>query len=130
MPINKKWNIDELMSAAKEFERSLKRGERFTFEYVLLGGVNDSDGQALELARLLKSHKLRRVKVNLIPHNAAEPLEYGPSAPEQVMRFKELLEVNGVSAYVRTPRGRDIYAACGQLAAKSSVNIAGISARS
>jgi len=122
MPINKKWNIGELMSAAREFEKTLRRGERFTFEYVLLGGVNDSDEHAERLAALLKRHKLRRVKINLIPHNAAEPLEYGPSDPGQVMRFKELLERNGVSAYVRTPRGRDIYAACGQLAARASVN--------
>lgn len=120
MPINRKWNIDELMSAAKEFERSLKRGERFTFEYVLLGGVNDSDTHAEQLAFLLRKHRLRRVKINLIPHNAAEPLEYGPSDPAQVLRFKSLLESLGVSAYTRTPRGRDIYAACGQLAAKSA----------
>lgn len=119
MPINKRWDIDELMSAAREFEKSLKRGERFTFEYVLLGGVNDSDDHALALARLVKKHKLRRVKINLIAHNAAEPLEYGPSEPRQIDRFKSLLEENGVSAYLRTPRGRDIYAACGQLAAKS-----------
>ncbi|MBK8149677.1 MAG: 23S rRNA (adenine(2503)-C(2))-methyltransferase RlmN [Acidobacteria bacterium] len=125
MPINKKWNIDELLAAAKEFESTLKRGERFTFEYVLLGGVNDSDEHAVKLAGLLKRHKLRRVKINLIPHNAAEPLEYGPSAPSQVARFKEILEEKGISAYVRTPRGRDIFAACGQLAAKSTVNSVG-----
>lgn len=124
MPINKKWNIDELMSAARGFEKTLRRGERFTFEYVLLGGVNDSDAHAERLAALLKRHKLRRVKINLIPHNAAEPLEYGPSDPAQVLRFKDLLEQNGVSAYVRTPRGRDIYAACGQLAARDSANLA------
>ena len=51
MPINKRWDLDELMTAAKEFEGSLKRGERFTFEYVMLGGVNDSDDDAVELAR-------------------------------------------------------------------------------
>lgn len=119
MPINKRWNLDELMKAAKEFERSLKRGERFTFEYVLLGGVNDSDEQAAELAGLLKRYGLRRVKINLIPHNPAEQLDYHPPDPEQVARFKEILERKGVSAYVRRPRGRDIYAACGQLAAKT-----------
>ncbi len=125
MPINKKWNIGELLSAAKEFETTLRRGERFTFEYVLLGGVNDSDAHAAKLAGLLKRHDLRRAKINLIPHNAAEPLEYGPPAPTQVARFKEILEENGISAYVRTPRGRDIFAACGQLAAKSTVQIGG-----
>lgn len=122
MPINRRWNIDELLAAAKEFESSLRRGERFTFEYVMLGGVNDSDEDALELARLLERHKLRRVKINLIPHNGAEQLNYSSSSAERVKRFKALLESNGVDAYVRQPRGRDIYAACGQLAAKSEPN--------
>ncbi|MBA3353043.1 MAG: 23S rRNA (adenine(2503)-C(2))-methyltransferase RlmN [Blastocatellia bacterium] len=117
MPINKRWNISELMAAAKAFEKTLKRGERFTFEYVLLGGVNDSDEHASALADLLRQHDLRRVKINLIAHNAAPGLDYHPPDAEQVMRFKKMLESRGVSAYVRTPRGRDIYAACGQLAA-------------
>lgn len=119
MPINRKWNIDELLAAAKAFEKTLRKGERFTFEYVLLGGVNDSDIHAHELASLVKKHDLNKVKINLIPHNPAEQLDYHPSKPEQVMRFKRLLENKGVSAFVRTPRGRDIYAACGQLAAKT-----------
>lgn len=122
MPINKRWPIAELMAAAKAFEKTLKRGERFTFEYVLLGGVNDSDAHAAELAELLKKHDLRKVKINLIPHNPAEPLEYHPPTPEQVRRFKETLESLGVSAYVRTARGQDIYAACGQLAAMQEAN--------
>lgn len=117
MPINKRWDLDELMTAAKEFEGSLRRGERFTFEYVMLGGVNDSDADAAELARLLDRYQLSRVKVNLIPHNGAEQLDYSTSTPERVERFKAVLESRGVSAYVRQPRGRDIYAACGQLAA-------------
>jgi 23S rRNA (adenine2503-C2)-methyltransferase len=119
MPINKRWNLHELMKSAKELQKSLKRGERFTFEYVMLGGVNDSDRDANELADLLERYALRRVKINLIPHNAAEQLNYHSSAPEHVKRFKNILESRGVSAYVRTPRGSDIYAACGQLAAKS-----------
>ena len=123
MPINKRWNLDELMNAAKGFEKTLKRGERFTFEYVLLGGVNDGDKNARELAELLRKHELRRVKINLIPHNPAEQLDYHPPMPERVRRFKEILESEGISAYVRTPRGRDIYAACGQLAAKSEPNL-------
>lgn len=117
MPINKRWNLDELMSAAKEFEGSLRRGERFTFEYVMLGGVNDSAADAYELARLLDRYQLSRVKINLIPHNGAEQLDYKTSTPESVDRFKSVLESRGISAYVRQPRGRDIYAACGQLAA-------------
>jgi 23S rRNA (adenine2503-C2)-methyltransferase len=123
MPINKRWNIDELMRAAKAYERTLKRGERFTFEYVLLGGVNDSDEQAESLAALLKKYDLKRVKINLIAHNPAEQLDYHPPDTEQVRRFKSILESGGVSAYVRTPRGRDIYAACGQLAAKQEPNL-------
>lgn len=128
MPINRRWNIGELMAAAKAFERTLKRGERFTFEYVLLGGVNDSDGHAEELAALVKKHSLSRVKINLIPHNSAEQLDYHPPAPEQVARFKNILESRGISAYVRRPRGRDIYAACGQLAAKQEPNLVQIAA--
>ena len=123
MPINKRWNLEELFAAAKEFEKSLKRGERFTFEYVLLGGVNDSDEHARKLANLLNRHGLQKVKINLIPHNSAEPLEYRPPAWEQVERFKDILESKGVSAFVRRPRGRDIYAACGQLAAKTAPNL-------
>ncbi len=119
MPINKRWNIEELLKAAKEFEKSLRNNERFTFEYVLLGDVNDSDEHARQLANLLNKYELNRVKINLIPHNSAEPLEYKPSTREQIERFKDILETKGVSAYVRRPRGRDIYAACGQLAAKS-----------
>jgi 23S rRNA (adenine2503-C2)-methyltransferase len=129
MPINKRWNIDELMKAAKVVEKTLKRGERFTFEYVLLGGVNDSVEHAEALAALLKKYDLRRVKINLIPHNPAEPLDYHPSDPEQVQVFKQTLESLGVSAYVRTPRGRDIYAACGQLAAKEEPNLVKIAGR-
>jgi 23S rRNA (adenine2503-C2)-methyltransferase len=127
MPINKRWKIEELLAAAKEFEKSLRRGERFTFEYVLLGGVNDSDEHARQLADLLNSFELNRVKINLIPHNSAEPLRYKPSSREQIQRFRDLLESKGVSAFVRRPRGRDIHAACGQLAARDTLNPAQIS---
>src|SRR5881275_641773 len=89
MPINRKWPLDELLAACKEFEQSLKPGERFTFEYVMLDGVNDSDEQARQLANLLNRHALR-AKVNLIPHNPADPLPYRPSPPERVARFKEI----------------------------------------
>jgi 23S rRNA (adenine2503-C2)-methyltransferase len=119
MPINKRWDLDELLTAAKEFEGSLRRGERFTFEYVMLGRVNDSDDDAKELARLLHRYQLSRVKINLIPHNGAEQLDYTASTADRVERFKSILESRGVSAYVREPRGRDIYAACGQLAARA-----------
>jgi 23S rRNA (adenine2503-C2)-methyltransferase len=122
MPINKKWPLDELMAACKEFEKSLKAGERFTFEYVMLDGVNDSESQARQLANLLNRHGLQRAKVNLIPHNPADPLPYRPSPPERVETFKSILESKGIQAFVRRPRGRDIYAACGQLAARRTTN--------
>jgi 23S rRNA (adenine2503-C2)-methyltransferase len=121
MPINKKWPLRELLDACKEFEKSLKQGERFTFEYVLLDGINDSDEHARQLANLLNRHGLRS-KVNLIPHNAAEPLPYSPSPPDRVERFKAILEAKGIDAFVRKPRGRDIFAACGQLAARQTAN--------
>jgi 23S rRNA (adenine2503-C2)-methyltransferase len=119
MPINKKWPIEELLSACKEFEKSLKRNERFTFEYVMLRGVNDSDEHARQLASLINRHRLQ-AKVNLIPHNPAEPLPFQPSTSERVECFRQILEAKGVHAFVRRPRGRDILAACGQLAARSS----------
>ena len=122
MPINKRWPLDELLAACKEFERSLKPTERFTFEYVMLDNVNDSDERARQLANLLNRHGLRRAKVNLIPHNPADPLPYHPSTPERVESFKAILESKGIHAFVRRPRGRDIYAACGQLAARRTMN--------
>lgn len=117
MPINKKWPLAELLAACQEFEKSLKPSERFTFEYVMLAGVNDGDEQARQLANLLNRYELR-AKVNLIPHNMADPLPYRPSPPERIENFKALLEAKGIHVYVRRPRGRDIYAACGQLAAR------------
>jgi 23S rRNA (adenine2503-C2)-methyltransferase len=116
MPINKKWPLEELLGACKEFEQTLKTGERFTFEYVMLDGVNDSDEHARQLANLLNRHDLH-AKINLIPHNPADPLPYQPSPATRVEVFKSILESKGVHAFVRRPRGRDIFAACGQLAA-------------
>src|SRR6266849_5166205 len=100
MPINRKWPLKELLSACKDFEKSLKPGERFTFEYVMLDGVNDSDVQARRLANLLNRHELR-AKVNLIPHNPAEPLPYRPSSAERVESFREILESKGIHTFVR-----------------------------
>lgn len=119
MPINKRWPLDELLDACKVFEKSLKHGERLTFEYVMLDGVNDSDEQARQLANLLNRHNIT-AKVNLIPHNAADPLPYQPSSDATVDRFKSILESKGIHTYVRRPRGRDIFAACGQLAARQN----------
>ena len=116
MPINKKWPLEELLGACKEFEETLKAGERFTFEYVMLDEVNDSDEQARQLANLLNRHDLH-ARVNLIPHNPADPLPYQPSPATRVEMFKSILEAKGIRTFVRRPRGRDIFAACGQLAA-------------
>ncbi len=117
MPINRKWPLEELLNACKEFEKTLKPGERFTFEYVMLDSINDSDERARQLANLLNRHGLK-AKVNLIPHNPADPLPYQPSSEERVERFRAILESKGIHTYVRRPRGRDIFAACGQLAAR------------
>jgi 23S rRNA (adenine2503-C2)-methyltransferase len=86
----------------------------------MLGGVNDTDEHARQLANLINRYGFRHVKINLIPHNSAEPLEYQPSKWEQIERFQNILASKGVDAFVRRPRGRDIYAACGQLAAKTA----------
>jgi 23S rRNA (adenine2503-C2)-methyltransferase len=124
MPVNKRWPLEELLKACKAFEQTLKPGERFTFEYVMLAGVNDSEEQARQLANLLNRHGLK-VKVNLIPHNPAEPLLYQPSPEDTLTRFKDILESKGIHTYVRRPRGRDIFAACGQLAARQETLNAG-----
>jgi 23S rRNA (adenine2503-C2)-methyltransferase len=121
MPINKKWPLEELLDACKEFQQTLKAHERFTFEYVMLDNINDSIEQARQLANLLNRHGLQ-AKVNLIPHNPADPLPYHPSPPERVEQFKSILEAKGIRAYIRRPRGRDIFAACGQLAARRGTN--------
>jgi 23S rRNA (adenine2503-C2)-methyltransferase len=122
MPINKKWPLDQLLAACKQFEKTLKPSERFTFEYVMLDGVNDSEQLARQLANLLNRHQLK-AKVNLIPHNPADPLPYLPSPEETVERFRQILESKGIHVYVRRPRGRDIFAACGQLAAREGTTI-------
>src|SRR5437660_8858390 len=100
MPINKKWPLRELLTACKDFEKSLKSGERFTFEYVMLDGVNDSNGHARQLANLLNRHQLR-AKINLIPHNPAEPLPFQPSPMQRIEAFRSILESKGVHSFIR-----------------------------
>jgi len=112
MPINRKWPIDQIFAALRQIP--LRPGERITFEYVLLGGVNDSESDARTLAKLLRRLNLP-VKVNLIPWNPGPGPGFASPADEQVARFKERLIQGGIPAYQRRPRGRDIYAACGQL---------------
>jgi len=111
MPVDKKWNIAALMDAVRKFPS--KQGRRVTFEYVLLRGVNDSDEDAARLAGLLRSLP---VKVNLIPYNENPGLGFGDPGPERLQGFRAELQKRGVTSMVRKNRGRDIAAACGQLA--------------
>ncbi len=117
MPINKKWPLEELLAACKEFEKTLKPGERFTFEYVMLDGVNDSEEHARQLANLLNRHQLK-AKVNLIPHNPADPLPYHPSPEETVERFREYSRVKGHS-HLRSTAARPRYL-CGLRATRGT----------
>lgn len=112
MPITRKWDIAALMGALKDFP--LRHRERITFEYVLLGGVNDAPEHARELASLVTRSGLP-AKVNLIAWNPGPDVPYSIPEPREVSRFQQTLIAAGVPAFVRKPRGRDIYAACGQL---------------
>jgi 23S rRNA (adenine2503-C2)-methyltransferase len=117
MPLNKKWNLEMLMTAAREYP--LRPREWITFEYVLLGGVNDEPENAREVAELLRG---MRCKVNLIALNPGPGIEFTTPGAERVAEFQTILREAGIPAFVRRPRGRDIYAACGQL--KRTVEIA------
>ena len=111
MPINKKYPLSALMNACKEYP--LRTWEHLTFEYVMLGGINDAAEDARRVVRLLAP--LKSVKVNLIPWNPGE-LPYRESSPERIEEFRQILVDRGVPAFVRYSRGRDVMAACGQLA--------------
>jgi 23S rRNA (adenine2503-C2)-methyltransferase len=110
MPLNRKWNLGELMKAAREFP--LRARERLTFEYVLLAGVNDGPEHAREVAELVRGI---RAKINLIALNPGTELPYRTPKQEQVVAFQKILMAAGIPTFVRRPRGRDIFAACGQL---------------
>jgi 23S rRNA (adenine2503-C2)-methyltransferase len=112
MPINRKWPIAALIEAAHQVK--LRPRERITFEYVLLGGVTDRMEDARELARLVRRTGLP-IKVNLIAWNPGPGIDYSTPQPEAVEAFRKTLAGAQIPAYVRKPRGRDIYAACGQL---------------
>ncbi|MGH9863539.1 MAG: 23S rRNA (adenine(2503)-C(2))-methyltransferase RlmN, partial [Candidatus Acidiferrales bacterium] len=111
MPINRKYPLAELFEACRAYP--LRPWERLTFEYVLLGGVNDSDDDARRLAKLVSG---LRAKINLIPWNPAPALSYRASGDERVAVFQRILRGEGLLAFIRKPRGQDIFAACGQLA--------------
>lgn len=117
MPLNRKWNLEKLMRAARNFP--LRNRERITFEYVLLSQVNDSPRNACEVVELLRGI---RAKVNLIALNPGPGIQFSTPDEERVAAFQKMLIEAGIPAFIRRPRGRDIYAACGQL--KQTVELA------
>jgi 23S rRNA (adenine2503-C2)-methyltransferase len=110
MPINRKWNIATILEAARAFP--LRSRERLTFEYVLLDHVNDFEQNARELAQLLQG---LRAKVNLIALNPGPDIPFNTPAESRVHAFQQIVIAAGIPTFIRRPRGRDIYAACGQL---------------
>ncbi len=120
MPLNRKWNLAELMKAAREFP--LRTRERMTFEYVLIEGVNDAPEQAREVVELVRG---MRARINLIALNPGTELPYRTPEQERVVAFREILVAAGIPAFVRRPRGRDIFAACGQLKKTMEITPAG-----
>ncbi len=110
MPINRKWNLAAILEVARQFP--LRAHERLTFEYVLLSGVNDATSNAREVVELLRGI---RAKVNLIALNPGPGIPFETPSQSAVDSFQQILIAAGIPAYVRRPRGLDIYAACGQL---------------
>ena len=113
MPVNRRWNLDALLEACRAFP--MKTGRRITFEYVLFDGLNDTDD---DVERLVAIVGRVPAKVNLIQYNKNEGLPFEPSPEARVMQFFRRLLARGVTAMIRRNRGRDILAACGQLAAE------------
>ncbi|AGT07502.1 23S rRNA (adenine(2503)-C(2))-methyltransferase RlmN [Paracoccus aminophilus] len=111
VPINKKWNIAALLGALREYPR-LSNSERITFEYVMLDGVNDSDADARRLVKLIQGIP---AKINLIPFNEWPGSPYRRSSWERIESFADIVHKAGYASPIRTPRGEDIMAACGQL---------------
>ncbi len=117
VPLNRKYGLEQLLQACADYP-GVNNARRITFEYVMLKGKNDSDEDARELVRLIRKYRLP-AKVNLIPFNPWPGSPYECSDPERIRRFSSLIFEAGISAPVRTPRGRDIMAACGQLKSSS-----------
>jgi 23S rRNA (adenine2503-C2)-methyltransferase len=117
VPLNRKYGIEELLQACADYPKA-NNARRITFEYVMIRDKNDSDADARELVRLIRKYKLP-AKVNLIPFNPWPGTDYECSTPERIRAFSNIVFEGGISAPVRTPRGRDIMAACGQLKSAS-----------
>ena len=111
VPINRKWNIQALLDTLRDYPR-LSNSERITFEYVMLDGVNDSDDDARRLVRLIQGIP---AKINLIPFNEWPGAPYRRSPEARIRRFADIVYKAGYASPIRTPRGEDIMAACGQL---------------
>lgn len=120
VPLNRRYPLRELMAALRAYP--LPKRRRITIEYTLIDGVNDSVAHALQLAELLRG---LRVKVNLIPMNAVEGLEWRASASERVEAFREVLTARQYACFLRTRRGDDVSAACGQLAMRDAERLTG-----
>lgn len=114
MPVNRKWNIEELMAACRRY--IAKTNRKIFFEYVMLDGVNDGPQDAQALAALMRGPLYH---VNIIPYNSTPDGTLGPTGDERIRAFAAILEAKGVPCTVRTPMGRDIAAACGQLRAET-----------
>jgi 23S rRNA (adenine2503-C2)-methyltransferase len=117
VPLNRKYGIDELLAACAAYPGA-NNARRITFEYVMLKDRNDSDEDARELVRLIRKYRLP-AKVNLIPFNPWPGVPYECSSDARIRRFSDIIFKAGISAPIRTPRGRDIMAACGQLKSAS-----------
>src|ERR1044071_5165783 len=117
-PINRKYPLAELIESCRSYP--LGERERLTFEYVMLAAVNDSDANARELVGLLAGIG---AKVNLIPHNPAPELPYRSSSMDRILAFQKILTDAGLPSFIRRPRGQDISAACGQLAARHQASV-------
>jgi 23S rRNA (adenine2503-C2)-methyltransferase len=111
VPINKRWNLDTLLEALREYPK-VSNSERITFEYVMLKDINDSDADAHRLVDLIKGIP---AKVNLIPFNPWPGAPYERSTNNRIRAFSEIIYQAGYASPVRKPRGEDIFAACGQL---------------
>ncbi len=115
VPLNRKYPIKELLAACKRYP-SASNSRRMTFEYIMLDGINDSEADARELVRLIAGLP---AKVNLIPFNPWPGSNYRPSSPARLDKFARIVMDAGFSSPIRTPRGQDILAACGQLRTES-----------